>query len=296
MDSAVHGALFARMSSSPPLLNLEHITVFRGSSDGPGAQGSGAGEPSPEGAPAVARPALDDISLRIAAGEHVCILGPNGCGKSTLIKTITRECYPMARERSSISILGRERWDIFELRSKLGIVSPDLLASCTTDATGRDIVLSGFFSSTRIFPHHHPDPKHLARANETLARLGIAHLADRAVAEMSSGEAKRTLIARALVHDPQTLLFDEPSNALDIGAQLQLRDTMRKLAQSGLGILLVTHHVSEIIPEIARVVLLCEGRILADGRKSSILTAEHLSNLFGVAVRLGQHDGYFHLY
>jgi len=113
---------------------------------------------------------------------------------------------------------------------------------------------------------------------------------------MSSGEAKRTLIARALVHDPQTLLFDEPSNALDIAAQLQLRDTMRKLARSGLGILLVTHHVSEIIPELERVVLLREGRVIVDGPKSSVLTAEHLSNLFGAAVRLAQHDGYFHLY
>src|ERR1700741_3886245 len=90
--------------------------------------------------------ALDDFSLRIGAEEHVAILGPNGCGKSTLIKTITRECYPVAREGSSIAILGRERWNIFELRSLLGIVSPDLLASCTTDATGRDVVLSGFFS------------------------------------------------------------------------------------------------------------------------------------------------------
>jgi iron complex transport system ATP-binding protein len=242
------------------------------------------------------RPALDRVSLRIRAGEHVCILGPNGCGKSTLIKTITRECYPLAREGSSISILGRERWDIFELRSLLGIVSPDLLASCTTDATGRDVVLSGFFSSTRIFPHHHPDPQHLERAEATLARLGIAHLAGRAVSQMSSGEAKRTLIARALVHDPQTLLFDEPSNALDIAAQFQLRDTMRELARSGLGILLVTHHVSEVIPEIERVVLLREGQILADGLKQDIFSAERLSSLFGVPVRLVQRDGYFHLY
>jgi iron complex transport system ATP-binding protein len=236
------------------------------------------------------------VSLRIGAGEHVCILGPNGCGKSTLIKTITRECYPVAREGSSISILGRERWNIFELRSLLGIVSPDLLASCTTDATGRDVVLSGFFSSTRIFPHHHPVPEHLARAEATLVRLGIGHLANRAVSQMSSGEAKRTLIARALVHNPQTLLFDEPSNALDIAAQLQLRDTMRQLAQSGLGILLVTHHVSEIIPEIERVVLLRGGRIVADGPKQEILTAGQLSSLFGVSVRLVQQDGYFHLY
>jgi iron complex transport system ATP-binding protein len=262
--------------STPPLLALQDVTVVRGDS--------------------AERPALDRVSLRIESGEHVCILGPNGCGKSTLIKTITRECYPLAREGSSISILGRERWNIFELRSLLGIVSPDLLASCTTDATGRDVVLSGFFSSTRIFPHHHPDPADLERAEAILQRLGIAHLSERPVSQMSSGEAKRTLIARALVHHPQTLLFDEPSNALDIAAQYQLRDTMRQLAQSSLGILLVTHHVSEIIPEIERVVLLREGRILADGPKQEILNAERLSSLFGVPVRIGQQDGYFHLY
>jgi iron complex transport system ATP-binding protein len=260
-------------SNEPPLLALSHVTVMRGDSA-----------------------ALNDVSLQVNSGEHVCILGPNGSGKSTLIKTITRECYPLAREGSSMSILGRERWNVFELRSLLGIVSPDLLGSCTTDATGRDVVLSGFFSSTRIFPHHQPNPELLERTDEALARLGIAHLANRPVAEMSSGEAKRTLIARALVHEPQTLLFDEPSNALDISAQVQLRETMRGLARAGLGILLVTHHVAEIIPEIDRIVLLREGRILADGPKDKILTAEHLSAVFGVPVQLARHDGYFHLW
>ncbi len=256
-----------------PLLALRNVTVMRGE-----------------------RRALDEVSLRIDAGEHVCILGPNGCGKSTLIKTITRECYPLAREDSSISILGREHWNIFELRSLLGIVSPDLLASCATDATGRDVVLSGFFSSTRIFPHHSPTPELLARTDAALERLGIRHLAGRCVAHMSSGEAKRTLIARALVHDPSTLLFDEPSNALDIAAQIQLRDTLRALARAGLGILLVTHHVSEIIPEIERVVLLREGRIVADGPKEEILTPALLGDLFGVSVQLSRYDGYFLLH
>src|SRR6266480_2252883 len=156
-------------ASAPPLLFLEHVTVLRGTRE--------------------QRPALDDVTLRIEAGEHVCILGPNGCGKSTLIKTITRECYPLANEGSSISILGRERWNIFELRSLLGIVSPDLLASCTTDATGRDVVLSGFFSSTRILPHHAPGADLLEKSEAALARLGMAHLAARPVAQMSSGEA-----------------------------------------------------------------------------------------------------------
>jgi len=256
-----------------PLLELQNVSVVRGDN-----------------------PALDGLSLRIGQGEHLCILGPNGCGKSTLIKTLTRECYPVAREDSAIRILGRERWNIFELRSLLGIVSPDLLAACTTEATGLDVVLSGFFSSTRIFPNHEPLPEHRERSEAALARLGITHLAARPLAEMSSGEAKRTLIARALVHDPQTLLFDEPSNALDIAGQVELRDTTRELARAGLGILLVTHHVSEIIPEIERVVLLQGGRILADGAKEEVLTDERLSKLFGVTVRLFKEDGYFYLH
>jgi iron complex transport system ATP-binding protein len=263
----------AQRPSQPPLLALNHVTVMRGE-----------------------LAALQDVTLRVEAGENVCILGPNGCGKSTLIKTITRECYPLANEGSSIAILGRERWNVFELRSLLGIVSPDLLASCTSDATGRDVVLSGFFSSTRIFPHHAPKPELLEKADAALARLRIAHLAGRPVAQMSSGEAKRTLIARALVHEPQTLLFDEASNALDIGAQMQLRDTMRELAQGGLGILLVTHHVSEIIPEIDRVVLLREGRVIADGPKEQILTVGQISSLFNAKVELARRDGYVYLF
>ena len=256
-----------------PLLELRNVSVVRGDNL-----------------------ALDQLSLRIEQGEHVCILGPNGCGKSTLIKTLTRECYPIARADSSIRILGRDLWNVFELRSLLGIVSPDLLAACTTDATGLDVVLSGFFSSTRIFPNHQPRAEHRDRAETALARLGIGHLAKRPLAEMSSGEAKRTLIARALVHEPQTLLFDEPGNALDIAGQVELRETMRELARAGLGILLVTHHVSEIIPEIERVVLLQGGRILADGAKEKVLTDEKLSHLFGVSVRLFREDGYFYLH
>jgi iron complex transport system ATP-binding protein len=258
----------------PPLIDFRNVTVFRGSSE---------------------TPALWAVNLRIEAGEHVCILGPNGCGKSTIIKTITRECYPLAQPASSAEILGRQRWDIFQLRNHLGIVSPDVLAACTSDATGRDVVISGFFSSTRIFPHHVPDAELRKRVDVALSSIGIAHLADRPLSQMSSGEAQRTLIARALVHEPQSLLLDEPSNALDFAAQIDLRETLRGLAQSGLGILLVTHHVSEIIPEIDRVILLKNGCIVADGPKSTTLTAARLSELFGVPIQLKARDGYLYI-
>jgi len=262
------------MAKQPaPLLEMKNISVMRGENL-----------------------ALDRFSLRIEVGEHLCILGPNGCGKSTLIRTLTRENYPLVREDASMTILGKSLWNVFELRSLLGIVSPDLLSACTSDATGLDVVLSGFFSSTRIFPNHHPERIHRQRAEKAMERLKIAHLANRPVAQMSSGEAKRTLIARALVHEPQTVLFDEPSNALDIAGQVELRDTLRELARSGLGILLVTHHVSEIIPEIARVVLLRIGRVVADGAKRKVLTGAQLTALFGVPVKLVCDDGYYHVH
>jgi iron complex transport system ATP-binding protein len=240
--------------------------------------------------------ALDDFSLRIGADEHVAILGPNGCGKSTLIKTITRECYPVARAESSMSILGEETWDIFALRAQLGIVSNDLMLSVTGDACGRDVVLSGFFSSISIFSNHTVDARQRALADEALAALKIEHLAERPVCEMSSGEARRVLIARALVHKPGALLLDEPCNSLDLAAQQGLRQTMRALATSGKAIILVTHELADIVPEIQRVVLISRGRVVADGPKEEILRVERLAELFGVNVEMGRRDGHYHLW
>lgn len=242
------------------------------------------------------RVVLNELSLSIGVGEHVAILGPNGCGKSTLIKTITRECYPLQREGASMTILGQDRWDVFSLRSLLGIVTNDLLAMCTREFTGAEIVLSGFFSSVGIWPHHEVTGEMRQKASETLSLLEIPHLADRPVAELSSGEAKRVLIARALVHDPRALLLDEPSNSLDVLAQHELRHTMRKLAHTGIGILLVTHHLADIIPEIERVIVLREGRVVADAAKEEVLTPEVLGRLFGVPVEVTRRDGYYHLW
>jgi iron complex transport system ATP-binding protein len=261
------------MAPAHPLLEFQNIQVMRGQ-----------------------KIALDDFSLRIEADEHVAILGPNGCGKSTLIKTITRECYPVARDQSSMSIMGKDSWDVFSLRSHLGIVSNDLMLSCTGDACGRDVVLSGFFSSTAIYPNHAVNPRQREIAEVALAELRISHLADRPVCEMSSGEARRVLIARALVHKPRALLFDEPCNSLDLGAQQKVRQTMSTLANAGTAIILVTHELPDIVPQIQRVVLMKNGRVVADGPKEEILRVERLTELFGVTVKMERRDGHYHLW
>jgi iron complex transport system ATP-binding protein len=239
---------------------------------------------------------LDDVSVRIQAGEHVAILGPNGCGKSTLIKTITRECYPLARPGSSLTILGDDSWNVFELRKLLGIVTNDLIATCTRDITGLEVVLSGFFSSIGLQPYHHVTDSMRQKAHAVLDLLEIPHLADREMDAISSGESRRILIGRALVHDPLALLLDEPTNSLDLHAMVELRTILRKLAQSGTGILLVTHHLPDIIPEIDRVVFLRGGRVFADGDKVELLTAARLEELFDVPVELALRDGYYHMW
>ena len=240
--------------------------------------------------------ALDDFTLRIGANEHVAILGPNGCGKSTLIKTITRECYPVARDDSWMKLLGHESWDVFKLREHMGIVSNDLMLSVTGEASGRDVVLSGFFSSTAIWPNHTVDPDKIKQADAAMAALKIEHLADRPVEAMSSGEARRVLIARALVHKPRALLFDEPCNSLDLSAQQSVRHTMRELANAGTAIILVTHELADIVPEIQRVVLMNAGRVVADGPKEEILQVDRLTALFGVNVEMARRDGHYHLW
>jgi iron complex transport system ATP-binding protein len=240
--------------------------------------------------------ALREVSLTIGDGEHVAILGPNGCGKSTLIKTITRDCYPLANPDSSVQIMGQAVWNVFDLRRMLGIVSNDLMTQCTREINGFDIVLSGFFSSIGIWPHYEVTSEMRTRAAGALRFLDAIHLAEKPVDEMSSGEARRMLIGRALVHEPRALLLDEPSTSLDLFAQHELRETVRKLAHSGIGILLVTHHLSDIIPEIDRLILMREGRVIADGPKRELLTAATLRDLFGVEVELAERDGYYHLW
>jgi len=255
----------------PSLLELKNVFVERGG-----------------------RLALNGLSLTINAGEHVAILGPNGSGKSTLIKTITRECYPLLRPETTLRILGADSWNIFDLRTHLGLVSNDLMAQCTRDIKGRELVLSGFFGSIGIWPNHQVLPEMEEATQKAMARLDVTHLAERWLDELSSGEARRLLIARALIHNPSTLLLDEPTTSLDLPSLREVRDQLRKLARSGVGLLLVTHHLDDIIPEIDRVILLKNGAVFLDGSKNEVLTTASLSNTFGVPVEVVERGGFFH--
>ena len=237
---------------------------------------------------------LHDVNLKIRAGEHVAILGPNGCGKSTLILAITCQVYPIVQPGTRVRIFGRDRWDLTHLRKHFGIVSADLPGERTAVTHGLDAVTAGFFSASTLWPNLHVTEEMRARAWEALERMEATRLADQMVGTMSAGEKRRIMIARALVHRPRQLLLDEPSNALDLAAQRELRGTMRRLAKQGTGLVLVTHHLGDILPEVERVILMKAGRIVADGPRGALLNESTLSELFGAPVRIGQEEGWLH--
>jgi iron complex transport system ATP-binding protein len=255
----------------PAFLELAHVNVARGNNV-----------------------VLHDINLTVNTGEHIAILGPNGCGKSTLIKTITCECYPIVQPEMRVSIFGRERWDLTELKKRLGVVSAELPGKQTLQTTGRDAVITGFFSSSTLWPNLVVTDAMRAHAEEVLEQIDAIGFAEKLVGQMSAGQQRRIMIGRALVGSAGMLLLDEPSNALDLAAQAELRGLLRRLAQQGTGILLITHHIADIPPEIERILMMREGRIVADGSKKELLTAERLSDLFNTEVQLSERDGFFH--
>jgi iron complex transport system ATP-binding protein len=261
------------MKPRPPLLDFDRVTMIRGG-----------------------RRVLDGLTFRIDVGENVAILGPNGSGKSSLLKLLTRELYPVTNDGpTAMRILGRETWNLFELRRHLGIVSTDLQLEFARECSGWETVLSGFFSSVGLWTCHRVTRAMEAKARQVLRRLEIEHLAGRAMTAMSTGEARRMLIGRALIHDPDALVLDEASNSLDLRALREFRATLRGLVRHGTSVILVTHALEEVIPEVSRVLLLREGRIFKDGPKKEMLTAENLSDLYRIPVRLAVSDGLYHI-
>ncbi|MDR3195247.1 MAG: ATP-binding cassette domain-containing protein [Endomicrobium sp.] len=250
-------------------IEMENVSVLRGS-----------------------REILSNVKLTIKAGENVAIIGPNGSGKSTFIKLVTRSIYPYYTESGVCKLFGREDWNVADLRNTLGIVTSELQYDFHNETTGFEAVLSGFFSSIGIGKNHIVTKAMVEKADKTIDLMEVSYLKNEKFEIMSSGEARRFLIARALVNEPKALILDEPSNGLDIASSLNLHKIMRKIVASGANIILVTHLVSDIIPEINRFVFFKNGKIFADGKRANVFTDKNLSSLFGVAVEIGENNGF----
>jgi len=263
------------MEHATPLLRLTDCTVVR---DG--------------------RPILSIDELVLNAGEHVAILGPNGAGKSTLIRLLTRDVRPLAHDDGSPAVLlmGRERWAIADARKVMGVVSDALQEDYDLAVSVRDAVTSGFFGSIGLYRHQNVTPEMLGRVEELLELLGITRLADRTMETLSTGEARRALIARALVHDPAILVLDEPTDGLDPSAQYHVLRAISDVARAGNAVVLVTHHVSDIVPEVTRIVTLKDGRVAGDGPKADLLTGMSMARLFDIPATIQERDGWYRLW
>lgn len=229
---------------------------------------------------------FDRFDLTIEQGEHVAILGPNGSGKTTLIKALNRELYPRADPDTRFRILGRDTWNVWALRKHLGLVSAELQHRYHERTTVEDVVLSGFLSSIGVhgIAGKAIEPAHRARAAELIGELGLEDLAGRRYGTLSTGQQRLALLARALVHQPHTLIFDEPAAGLDFAAGFDIQRRLRRLADNGVSLVIVTHHLDEIPTEVERIVLLRAGRVIADGSPASVLTGERLSEAYGTAI------------
>jgi iron complex transport system ATP-binding protein len=244
---------------------------------------------------------LDGVSLRIGRGEHTAILGPNGSGKSSLIRMLTLEDRPLRRNgQPSLRLFGRDRFDVEEVRRRLGIVTGDLDSTFGLGTSGGrvkalQVAASGFLGSQGVFAHQDVTAGMWDDARAALQRVEAAHLSDRHLNELSTGERRRVLIARALVTRPDALVLDEPTSGLDIVARHQFLDAMNRLSQEGTTVILVTHHVEEILPDTRQVALIRCGRIDFTGPPSEALTAARLSSLFDVPLTVERAGEYFHV-
>jgi len=262
-----------------PILELHHATVIKDD-----------------------RPVLDDVSLAIQNGEHTAIVGPNGAGKSILVSLLTHFERPVARPGGvpPVRVFGEDAWNVFDLRTQIGIVSADLhnrFVSGNSEGriTAARAVVSAFLASHGILRYGSITDEMRRRAAAALDGAGVGHLSRRTLDQMSSGEARRVMLARALVNAPRALVLDEPTTGLDLVARHDFMERVRSVARAGTTLILITHHIEEIVPEISRVVLLREGKIIEDGPKPNVLTAESLTRLFGIPITTDEAGGYLYV-
>lgn len=234
--------------------------------------------------------ALDNISLKISNKQHTAILGANGSGKSTLIKLISNDVYPVFNQNSVKKIFSEDSWDIWELKTKLGFITNDLhfnLQNNAKNITTYEVIKSSFFSSIGFFPHQkYTDEQHI-KTKQIIQYLDIENLAVKTVSSLSTGELRKIVIARALVHEPQALLLDEPTVGLDIKSQIDFVNLINTLSKTKT-IILITHSVEEIFSSIKQVVLMKDGAIWQQGKKDNLMTSKNLSYIFDTQITLHQ--------
>ncbi|ART70178.1 ABC transporter ATP-binding protein [Mycobacterium dioxanotrophicus] len=233
---------------------------------------------------------IDGISLTVQSGEHWALLGPNGAGKSTLLGFCAAVTFPTT---GTVRVLGGQmgRTDLAALRRSIGHVNPR--HRLQYPLTVRDVVLTGITATIDTAARWTPSAEQVARAHELIDTVGLAARAEAAWPTLSQGERGRTLIARALISDPQLLLLDEPTTGLDVAAREQLLETLDTLDDShpNMASILVTHHLEELPTSTTHALLIAHGRTVASGAARETVTTDHVTTAFAHPVEVGFHDG-----
>lgn len=233
---------------------------------------------------------LDDISWTVQPDERWVILGPNGAGKTTLLQVVSATIHPSSGTAQLLdSELGKV--DVFELRPRIGFASSALARRIPAGETVLDAVMTAAYSVTGRWNEEYEEVD-VRRARRVLAEWKLDHLTDRRFGSLSDGEQKRTQIARSVMTDPELLLLDEPAASLDLGAREELLQLLGNYARSAEApaMVMVTHHVEEIPPGFTHAMLLADARIRAAGPIEEVVTAERLTEVFGLPLVVSSED------
>ena len=237
---------------------------------------------------------LDSITWSIARGEHWVVLGSNGSGKTSLLSALTGY---LSATRGEIAVLGRKYGasDWRELRKEIGLVSSSVRQMMPDAEPALTSVVSGKYAMIDYWGRMKAEDR--AAAARILRQIEASHLADRPWLVLSQGERQRVLIGRALMARPRLLILDEPCAGLDPVAREHFLDFLERLGRrrGGPAMILVTHHVEEIMPVFTHALLLRDGRVTAAGKRTAVLTAARLSEVFGATVRIRAHAGRYAL-
>ncbi|MCL2318139.1 MAG: ATP-binding cassette domain-containing protein [Methanomassiliicoccaceae archaeon] len=241
---------------------------------------------------------LDSITLSIEQNESVAIVGSNGSGKTTLIKLLRGELHPYYNEESPsiMKIFGDPNWNVFDVRSKMGVVSMDLQNQFASETLVSEVIASGFFGSIDVFRNMKVTEQMISKAYDSAVMMGIDDLFNRTLEGISLGEMRRALIARALVTDPSALVMDEPMTGLDIVMASKFRKMFDILIEAGVSLVVVTHNLEDIPDKIDRVIMMKNGKIFADGKKDKLLTSKIMSELYDESIKVECDNGTYHMH